>query len=216
MIDWKWIFTHFELFGELLGEHIYLSIIPVIIGLAVSLVLGVASRYWAWTYTPTLAVTSIFYAIPSIALFVFLLDYTGLTAATAIIPLTIYTVSVLYRNVVEGLRSVDDSVRQSASSMGFGPLRQLVQVELPIAAPVIIAGLRVATVANVSMVSIAALIGIGGLGSLFTEGIQRFFMTEILVGIVLTMALAFVLDYLLALAQRVITPWSTRKQGVPA
>lgn len=216
MIDWKWIFTHFDLFGELLVQHIYLSVVPVVIGLAVSLVLGVASRYWSWTYTPTLAVTSIFYAIPSIALFVFLLDYTGLSAATAIIPLTIYTVSVLYRNVVEGLRSVDDTIRQSASAMGFGPFRQLVQVELPIAAPVIMAGLRVATVANVSMVSIAALIGIGGLGSLFTEGIQRFFMTEILAGIVLTMALAFALDYLLAAAQKVITPWSTRKQGVPA
>jgi hypothetical protein len=124
------------------------------------------------------------------------------------------TLSVLLRNVVDGLRSVPESVRQSATAMGFGPLRRLVQVELPIAAPVVIAGTRVATVSNISLVSVGGLIGLGGLGQLFTDGFQLHQTTRIIMGIVLTVALAVVADGILVVVQRVLTPWARR--GDPA
>jgi osmoprotectant transport system permease protein len=115
---------------------------------------------------------------------------------------------VLVRNVVDGLRSVPDHVRQAAVAMGFSPARRLVQVELPVAVPVVFAGLRVATVANISLVSIGSLIGISGLGQLFVDGIQRNFPTPIVVGIVLTVALAVLADFILVALQRLLTPWS--------
>ena len=163
---------------------------------------------WPHVYPPVLATTSILYAMPSIALFVFLVSYTGLNRPTAIIPLTIYTLSVLVRNVVDGLRSVPESVRQAATAMGFTGLRRLLRVDLPIAVPVIIAGLRIATVSNISLVSVASLIGLGGLGQLFTDGFQRDFLTPIVVGVVLTVALAVLADLVLVLAQRLLTPWA--------
>lgn len=211
-IRWDWVGSHFDLFGELLGEHVYLAIMPVLWGLLISLPLGLACVRWPRIYPPVLATTSVLYALPSIALFVLLIDFTGFEPATAIIPLTVYTLSVLVRNVVDGLRSVDESVRQSAVAMGFTGLRRLLQVDLPIAAPVIMAGLRVATVSNISLVSIASLIGIGGLGQLFIDGFQRDFPTPIVVGMVLTIALAVLADSLLVLAQRLLTPWSRTRR----
>jgi osmoprotectant transport system permease protein len=207
-MNWEWIADHIGLFGELLTEHLYLAVLPVVYGLSISIPLGIACVRWPRLYPPVLASTSILYALPSIALFVFLLDYTGLSAATAIIPLTVYTLSVLVRNVVDGLRSVPESVRQSAIAMGFSSLRRLVQIELPVAVPVVIAGVRIATVSNISLVSIASLIGLGGLGQLFTDGFQRGFATPIVVGIALTVALAVTADTLLVAAQRVLTPWA--------
>lgn len=209
-IDWAWIASHGDLFSALLLEHVYLSLLPIGIGVVAALVLGLAAIQWPLLHTPLLAATSIVYAIPSLALFVFLLDYTGLSSWTAIIPLALFSLSVLYRNVVGGLQAVDPAVRQAASALGYGRAHQLLTVELPIAVPVVLSGVRIATVANVSMVSIAALIGLGGLGKLFTEGLQRFFMTEVLCGVVLTMALAFLLDGLLLLLQRLLTPWVQR------
>jgi osmoprotectant transport system permease protein len=129
-----------------------------------------------------------------------------------IVPLTIYTLAVLVPNVVDGLRTVPDHVRQAAVAMGFGGLRRLVQVELPIAVPVIMAGLRVATVANISLVSVGALIGIGGLGELFTDGFQRDFPTPIVVGIVLTIGLAVFCDAVLVAVQRLLTPWQRARR----
>jgi osmoprotectant transport system permease protein len=150
--------------------------------------------------------------VPSLALFVFMLALTGLTTPTVVIPLAVYTLSVLVRNVVDGIRSVPDSVRDAAVGMGFGPLRRLVQVELPVAVPLIMAGTRVATVSNISMVSIGSLVGFGGLGQLFlTYGIQlNFFLTAIVTGVVLTVALAVAADTLLVGVQRLLTPWVPR------
>jgi len=154
-----------------------------------------------------LTLTSVIYALPSLALFAVLIDFTGLTDTTVIIPLTLFSLSILVPNVVDGLRSVPDSVRQAATAMGFGTMRRLIQVELPVAAPVVIAGLRVATVSNISLVSVGQLIGIGGLGYLFVDGEQRDFPTEIYTGIALIVILAFVLDSALVLLRRFLTPW---------
>jgi osmoprotectant transport system permease protein len=204
---WSWISDHVQLLLTLMGEHIVLSVVPVVVGLLISLPLGLACVRWPKMYPPVLGATNILYALPALALFVVLIDYTGLTRTTVIIPLTIYTLSILVRNVVDGLRSVPGHVQQSAEAMGFPAVRRLVQVDLPIALPVVIAGLRVATVSTISLVSVGSLIGISGLGELFIDGIQRDFPTPIVVGIVLTVGLAVVADGILVLAQRLLTPW---------
>ncbi|RAY13552.1 ABC transporter permease [Actinomadura craniellae] len=192
----------------MLADHVYLSVVPVVIGLVIALPVGLACARWRWIYPPVLAVTSLLYALPAIALFVVLIAFTGLSHTTVMIPLALYTLSVLVPGVVDGLRAVPDHVRQAAVAMGFGPLRRLVQVELPIAVPVVMAGLRVATVSNISLVSVGALIGIGGLGELFTDGFNRDFPTPIIAGVVLTILLAVAADGLLILVQRLLTPWS--------
>lgn len=209
---WDWIASHVPLIGQLLGEHIVLSFLPVVIGLAIALPVGVVCARYRVLYGPVLLLTSVLYAVPSLALFVFLIGFTQLTRATVVIPLTIYTLSVLVRNVVDGIRSVPAPVRDAAVGMGFGPLRRLLQVELPVAVPLVMAGTRVATVSNISMVSIGALLGFGGLGQLFTTyGIQlNFFTTAIVAGVVLSVALAVAADALLVGLQRLLTPWAAR------
>ncbi|MFI5953694.1 ABC transporter permease [Cryptosporangium sp. NPDC051539] len=213
---WSWISDHYDLLGDLLGQHLYLSVLPVVLGLLVALPLGILCVRVPRLYAPVLALTSVFYALPSLALFVVLIDYTGFTGWTVIIPLTIYTLSVLVRNVVDGLRSVPESVSQSATAMGFTGVRRIIQVDLPIAVPVVIAGLRVATVSNISLVSVGSLIGISGLGQLFVDGIQRSFITPIIVGIVLTVVLAVLADAVLVGLQWLLTPWTrTGKSAKP-
>jgi osmoprotectant transport system permease protein len=154
-----------------------------------------------------LGLTSILYALPALALFVVLIAYTGLNDPTVMIPLTVYSLAVLFPSVVDGLRAVPEPVRQAAVAMGFGTWRRLATVELPVATPVVIAGLRIAAVSSISLVSVGQLIGIGGLGYLFVDGIQRSFTTEIVTGIVLIVVLALVTDFVLVLARRVLTPW---------
>jgi osmoprotectant transport system permease protein len=212
-LRWDWIVDHVDLFVELLGNHIYLAIMPILFGLLISVPLGVACVRWPRIYPPVLGTTTILYSVPSIALFVLLIDFTGTEPVTVIIPLTVYTLAVLVRNVVDGLRSVDESVRQSAIAMGFTGLRRLLRVDLPIATPVIMAGLRVATVSNISMISISALIGIPSLGNLFIDGFQRDFKTPIVAGMVLTIALAVAADGILVVAQRLLTPWARTKRS---
>ncbi|REE98894.1 ABC transporter permease [Thermomonospora umbrina] len=208
LIRWDWIERNLgDDIAEAFQEHLILSFTPILLGLAIALPLGIACARWRRLYPVVLAATSVLYAVPAIALFVVLVAFTGLTYSTVIYPLALYTLSVLVPGVVDGLRSVPDHVRQSADAMGFGPLRRLVQVELPLAIPVVMAGLRVATVSNISLVSVGSLIGIGGLGELFTTGLQRDFPTPIIVGIALIIALALVSDVLLLLVQRLLTPW---------
>ncbi|MBW8484404.1 ABC transporter permease subunit [Actinomadura sp. PM05-2] len=190
-----------------------MSIVPVVLGLAVALPAGLACAQWRRLYAPVTAVTSALYALPAIAVFIVLIPFTGLTRTTVMIPLTLYTLSVLIPSVVDGLRSVPEHVRLSAVAMGYGPARRLATVELPIALPVVMSGLRIATVSNISLVSVGALLGQGGLGMLFTDGANRDFTTPIIVGIVLSVALALVADALLLLVQWLLTPWSRAGRG---
>jgi osmoprotectant transport system permease protein len=214
LVRWNWIADHLRDFADLTGQHLFLALMPVALGLLISIPLGVASVRWSWLYAPVFAGANLLYAIPSLALFMLMLDITGLDSRlTAIVPLTGYTLAVLVPNVVDGLRQVPDSVRQAANAMGFGTWRRLIQVELPIAVPVIIAGVRVATVSSISLVSVAVLVGQGGLGQLFTDGAQREFPTPIIAGIVLTIILAFVADLVLVVAQRLLTPWARTRRG---
>ncbi|WP_017601938.1 ABC transporter permease [Nocardiopsis lucentensis] len=197
-----------------LVQHMRLSYVSIGIGLALALPLGLACARWRRLYPPVLTGVNVLYAVPSIALFFLMLPYTGFSEWTAIVPLALYTLVILLPNVVDGLRQVPDHVRQAAVAMGFGPLRRLVAVELPVAVPVIIAGLRVASVATISMVSVASLVGLGGLGQLIlTEGFRRQFDAPIVTGILLTVALALVTDAVLVLAQRRLTPWAHRDRA---
>lgn len=208
MLDVNWILRNTPHLWELLQQHMLLSFLPVIVGLALAVPLGLACVRWSWMYPVALASSSAFFAIPSLALFVFVLPFTGLSPVTAILPLTLYTVALLLRNVVDGIRSTDESVRQAATAMGYGRMQRLISVELPVATPLILGGLRVAAVANISMVSVVSVIGLSSLGDLFIDGTQRFFATPILVGIVLTAGLAAATDLVLVGVQRGLTPWS--------
>ena len=203
----SWAFSHASMLAHLTGQNAYLALVPVLIGLVIAVPLGIVCARWSWLYPPVLTLTSVLYALPALALFVVLIDYTGLTDTTVMIPLGIYSLAVLFPSVVDGLRSVPDPVRQAAVAMGFGTWRRLATVELPIATPIVIAGLRIACVSSISLVSVGQLIGTGGLGYLFTDGEQRDFTTEIVVGIVLIVVLALVTDSVLVLARRLLTPW---------
>jgi osmoprotectant transport system permease protein len=150
----------------------------------------------------------VLFTIPSLALFILLIPFTGLQIQTALIGLTIYTLLILVRNIVEGLRGVDNDVREAAEAMGFTRARQLFEVELPLALPVIIAGVRIATVTTIGLVTVTALIGWGGLGQLFIEGFTLNFSTPIIIGIVLSALLAFTADLLLVGLQNRLTPWA--------
>ncbi|MFD0904147.1 ABC transporter permease [Actinomadura sediminis] len=207
-IDWAWIGEHTADLSENALLHLRLSLLPVLFGLLISLPLGVLCRRWRWLYPPTLTLANVLYAIPSLALFMVFIDYTGLTPTTVIISLTLYSLSVLVPNVVDGLGSVPEPVRQAATAMGFGPLRRLVRVELPIAVPVVIAGTRVAAVSSISLVAVGQLIGQGGLGYDIVRGHQLQFPTQILAACVLIMLLALATDAALVVLQRVLTPWA--------
>ncbi|MFB4312461.1 ABC transporter permease [Actinomadura sp. 21ATH] len=217
LIRWDWIGRNLSGdIAESLTEHLVLSFTPVLLGLLIALPVGLACARWTRLYPPVLAATSVLYAVPAIGLFVIFVAFSGLTYTTVIVPLALYTLSVLVPSVVDGLRSVPDHVRQSAVAMGFGPLRRLVRVELPIAVPVVMAGLRVATVANISLVSVGALIGIGGLGQLMVKGMKwpgGGFTTPIIVAIVLIILLALVADLVLLVVQRLLTPWERAGRG---
>lgn len=215
-MTWSWIPQNLAQIGQLTGENAYLGIVSSLLGLIVSVPLGIACVRWRLLYPPVLSATSALYSIPSLALFVVLIAYTGLSDATVIIPLTLFSLCVLVPSVVDGLRSVPEPVRQAATAMGFGALRRLVQVELPVAIPVIMAGLRVATVSSISLASLGQLIGVSSLGYFFIDGLQRDFPTEIYVGIAMVILLAVAADLTLIAIRRVLTPWRRRDGAAPA
>ncbi|SDS62938.1 ABC transporter permease [Actinoplanes derwentensis] len=196
---------------QALQEHLYLALLPILFGLVIALPLGYLPVRFPKLYHPLVNTFGVLYSIPSLALFVFLPVILGtkvLSPINVIVALTIYTVALLARTVADGLRAVDAVVVQAATAMGYRRLRRLIEVELPIALPVILAGLRVATVSNISLVSVGSLIGIGGLGQLFTRGFQLFYMEPILIGIILSVVLAGIADLIIVLVQRAITPWT--------
>jgi osmoprotectant transport system permease protein len=199
---------------SLLWAHVWLSVLPVVIGLVISLPLGYLARRYRWVYAPAVSVTGLLYTIPSLALFLIMPTLLGtriLDPINVVIALTVYTVALLVRVVADGLAAVPDDVAQAATAMGLTRFQRLRQVELPLAVPVIAAGLRVATVANVSLVAIAGTIGIAELGQLFITGFQLSvngpYYPPIVLGIVLCVLLALVLDALIVLIARVLTPW---------
>ena len=196
--------------GDLLLRHLYLAGVPLLVGLLISLPLGWLATRYRWLAPPMIAGTGLLYTIPSLALFILLPLLLGtrvLDDANVRVAMTLYSIALLTRTVADGLGSVPGATRQAATAMGYGELRRTLVVDLPLAVPVITAGLRVAAVSNVSIVSVAALIGVSQLGQLFTEGFNRNDMGPIVVGIVACVALALVLDAGIALLSRALTPW---------
>ncbi|MDH6125619.1 ABC transporter permease [Kitasatospora sp. GP82] len=211
LVRWYWIGDHLAYLRDLTLDHAVIALVPVLIALLIAVPLGLACVRFPRLYHPLSAVFNVVYALPSLAVFVVLIPYTGLaTRATVMVPLTFYALAVLLPTTVDGLRSVPDSVRQAATAMGYGPWHRLSAVELPAAVPYLVAGLRVAAVSSISLAAVGALIGRGGLGYLFIDGFQRTFPTPIVSGIVLVAALALVTDLLLVLARRLLAPWAVR------
>ncbi len=205
---WSWIPSNGSLLWQLTRENAFLGVVPPLIGLAISVPLGVVAARWRWFWPPALIVINVIYAIPSLALFIALIPAYGLTNTPVVIGLTAYSLCIILPNVVAGLRAVPAPVRQAATAMGYGPLRRLITVELPLATPVIIAGLRVAVVSSISLATVGQLIGVSSYGYLFIDGLQRSFPTEIYVGLFLIIALALVCDLILVGLRRVLTPWA--------
>lgn len=205
-----WLLGHLDEVGLLMLNHAVLATAPLVIGLLLAIPLGWLARRHRLLYPPLIVGTGLLYTIPSLALFILmpLILGTGiLDPINVVIALTVYTVALLVRTVADGLGSVPDEVLQAATAMGIGRVRRFFGVELPLAVPVIAAGLRVAAVSNVSIVSVAALLGIPQLGSLFTDGFARAFLDPIVVGIGACMVLALVLDLAILGFSRVLTPW---------
>ncbi len=214
-LDWRWINRNLDEIARLLGEHAVLAVVPVVLALIVSVPLGYLVFKTDRAANSILAVFGVIYSIPSLALFVFLplvLGTSILSPLNVAVALAIYSVALLVRSVVDGLRSVPASVKQSATAVGFGWFRRLARVELPLAMPVIFAGLRVATVSNIALVSVAAMIGGGALGKLFDRGLSSRFYTPLVVGLVLSVALALVADALILLIQRGTLPWARKRR----
>lgn len=211
-----WLWNNLDLVLGLTAEHARLSGIPILIGFAASLPLGwIASRSRV-ARGILLTVFNVLYTVPALALFVVLPGILGtkiLDPLNVVVALTIYAVAMMLRGTIDAFGSVSPDVLQSATAQGFSPASRFWTVQLPLAGPVLLANLRVVAVSTVSLLSVAALIGSGGLGYLFTNGYQRFFLEEIVVGIVFTVLLALVFDGILVIAGRLLMPWSRRAKA---
>lgn len=215
LIDWNWVGENLDLIGEQLAEHLVLTGIALAIGAAISFGLALLIHRRRWLNAPIVQVTGILYTIPSLALFAFLVPFTGLSLLTAEIGLVGYTLLILVRNIIAGLDGVPAEVREAADGMGYGPWERLWSVELPLALPVIVAGFRIATVTTIGLVTVTALIGQGGLGQLMMTGLLRpgIFETMIYVGAILSVALAVLADVGLLAVERALTPWTRARGG---
>jgi osmoprotectant transport system permease protein len=215
-VIWSWIPANAERILALTVEHLRLALIPVVAGLLLSVPLGWLANRYPIARAVLVPAAGVLYTIPSLTLFVVLPGILGtriLSEINIIVALTIYTVALLVRTVADALAAVPGLVVAAATAMGYRPARRFLDIELPLAIPVLIAGLRVATVSSISLVSVGALIGVGGLGEFFTEGFQLQFSTEIITGVALIVLLALAGDAVLLLIGRVLTPWNRHAAG---
>jgi osmoprotectant transport system permease protein len=195
--------------GTAVGQHIRLTAIAVGVGLLVSVPLALLARRYRVLAGPILAVSGVLYTLPSIALLYLLGSLTGYTTLLTVeIALVTYTLLILVRNILTGLDAVSEDVKEAARGMGYTDQAMLWRVEVPLALPSIVAGIRIATVTTIGLASLAALLAQGGLGDLILDGINRRFPTPLMVGSLLVIALAIVADLVLLGAQKLVTPWS--------
>lgn len=204
---WGWIGDHLDDIWQRTIEHVQLTLIAIVIGCVLSFALSLLAIRVRWTYRPITRFASILYTIPSLALFTLLIPFTGLGLVTAEIALVSYTLLIIVGNTVAGLDAVPASVKEAADGMGYTPRKRLWSVEIPLALPTIIAGVRIASVTVIGLVTLAALVGNGGYGALINDGLSRRFPTPIVVGTTLSIVFALVVDGALALVQRALTPW---------
>jgi osmoprotectant transport system permease protein len=209
LVRWDWVGRHLDDIWSKVVQHVELTVIAVGIGFAISLPVAIYAHRHRKVYPPLTFVAGLLYTIPSLALFVMLLPFTGLTTTTAEIGLVSYTLLILIRNIVAGLDGVPEDAKDAARGMGYTNRQLLLRVELPLALPTIVAGLRIATVTTVGLVTVTALIGKGGLGRFILDGLQIFFPTPTVVGAVLSVALALAFDGLLLGVGRFLAPWTS-------
>ncbi|KQZ05063.1 ABC transporter permease [Microbacterium sp. Root53] len=214
----SWVADNAGLIAALTLEHLRHSVLPIVWGLAVSLPLGWIAHRWRLVRGPLIVATGLLYTLPSLALLPLLPVVFGISALSELnllLALTIYAVAILVRAVADGFDSVDPDVRRAAVAVGYGPARRFWGVELPLAGPVILAGVRVAAVSTIALATVGILIGVTNLGYLFTNGFQRRIVEEILAGVVAVALVALAVDLLLQLAGRALMPW-TRARGMRA
>lgn len=213
-----WVLANLDLIAALTLEHLRQCALPIVLGFLIAIPLGWLAFRYKLTRGVVLTVTGLLYTIPSLALFALLPTVFGigyLSEANLVIALTIYAVAIMARSIADALGSVDPAVRQAAVAVGYGPWRRFWSVEFPLAGPVVLAGLRVTAVSTIALATVGILIGVDNLGYLFTNGLQRRIIPEVLAGVVAVMLIALVLDALLVLAGRLLMPWSRRRTVRP-
>ncbi|MGW4386157.1 ABC transporter permease [Streptomyces sp. NBC_00063] len=209
--DWicgEYLSTRRHILLDAVVQHLQLTALAVLIALVLAVPLAVVARRWSLASGPVLALTTILYTIPSLAMFSLLLPAYGLSASLVVAGLVLYSLTLLVRNILAGLRAVPEDTRQAARGMGYGPVRLLLTVELPLALPAAMAGLRIAMVSAVSLVTVGAIVGYGGLGNLIYAGMNTFFKAQVLTASVLCVVIAVAADLLLLGVQRILTPWT--------
>lgn len=219
----EWFLANSGMVLERAGQHLVLALIPMVLGLVISIPLAQLARIRPALRSIVVTASSLLYTIPSLALFIILPSILAtriLDPLNVIVALTLYAVALLVRAALDAFDSVEEDLRQAATAMGYKPWLRFVQIDLPLSLPVMFAGLRVVSVSNISLVSVAALLGVGNLGMLFTDGLQRNFVTEVVVGILAILVLALLMDAVLVLLERLLTPWTravkTPGPSVPA
>jgi osmoprotectant transport system permease protein len=210
-VRWDWISGNLDEIAAATLQHLWLTLIAVSVGFAMSLVLALVSYRWRRLYGPLTGVAGVLYTIPSLALFAVLVPFTGLSLLTAEIGLVGYTLLILIRGIVSGLDGVPTDAVEAATGMGYTRRGRVARVELPLAVPVILTSVRLATVTTIGLVMVTALVGEGGLGQLMLRGFNRSFPTMVYVGVAMSIVLAVTLDLLLVGLQLVLTPWARRR-----
>lgn len=210
MLDWAWMADHIDDLLFRTAQHIWLTFLAVAIGFVISFALAIIAVRRRSTYGPIIAFSDIMYTIPSLALFAALVSITGISLLTVLIPLVIYTLVIYVRNIATGFDNVPTDVLEAANGLGYTGTQRLWRVEVPLATPLIVAGVRLATVSTIGLVTVTAILGdgFGGLGFFILEGYRRGFPTELYFGAIPSILLAVVADLLLTHAQRRITPWA--------
>ena len=207
----NWLWSNLDLVGELMLVHLALSVPAIILSFVISVPIGWLAHRYRWSRGVLLSLCALLYAVPSLALFVALPPITGLSLRSPlnlVIALTLYGIAVIVRTAADAFDSVDADVRQSATAVGYSTVGRFWGVELPLAGPVLLSGVRVVIVSTVSLATVGAVIGVPSLGSLFTDGFQRGIQAEIFTGIVATILLALALDWASVLVGRLLMPWS--------
>jgi osmoprotectant transport system permease protein len=213
IIRWEWVVEEWDQVWEAIVEHVTLTMMAMALGLLVSSILAAIALRYRWTMTPITATTSLIYTLPSVALFALLAPVWGnLSRWTAVVPLAGYTLLILVTNIVAGFQAVPPSVRDAADGMGMSRARRVRTVDLPLAVPYIVTGIRIATVSTVGLVTVAAIIGQGGLGRLIFSGLRRAFWTPMTVGASLSIILALVLDAVILVIGLWLAPWQRRRK----
>ncbi|ENL1640732.1 ABC transporter permease subunit [Raoultella ornithinolytica] len=208
MIDWQWMVDNKILIGDLLWQHTQLVCISLFFGTLLTGALLVVTLRWPATAQPLIYLCGVIFTIPSLALFILLLPFTGLSLTTSVIGLTIYSLLILLRNVIAGIEKLPAAVLESARALGYTRRYRFMDIELPLLAPSLFAGLRIASVTLVGLVTVTALIGQGGLGQLLLAGFNQDFLTPIVVSLALSLELSFLLDSLIAHIGYWLTPWA--------